>query len=162
MLNINLQKFGKALAILLFSCQIFRRSTVIHSTRLLLIPLYIYKLTLNHFLKDSSTMFTTSIWHCWSAATNWQWLLFQGSLVIAKLMYYRIAPNFRGIIFSWISWFDFWSQKFSSRKFSMLMVGVAMCCAAQRVLACDGGYSEHKYVHACTCNVLSQQTDHDR
>ena len=29
MLNINLQKFGEAKAILLFSCQIFRRNTVI-------------------------------------------------------------------------------------------------------------------------------------
>ena len=52
---------------------------------------------------------------------------------------YRIAPNFHGTIFSWISWFDFWSQKFSSRKFSMLMVGVAMCCAAQWTLARAGG-----------------------
>ena len=46
--------------------------------------------------------------------------------------YYRIAPNFCGTIFSWISWFDFWSWKFSSRKFS-IMVGVATCCAAQRL-----------------------------
>ena len=48
---------------------------------------------------------------------------------------YRIAPNFRGTIFLWISWFDFWSWKFSARKFSMLVVGMVTCCAAQRVLA---------------------------
>ena len=66
---------------------------------------------------------------------------------------YHIAPNFCGTLFLWILWFDFWSRKFSSQKFSMLMVGVAMCCAVQRALA----DSEHWHVHACTCNVLSQQ-----
>ena len=77
---------------------------------------------------------------------------FKGLLETGPLCY-RIAPNFRGTIFLWISWFDFWSQKFSSRKFSMLMVGMATCCAVQRVLA----DSEHWHVYACTCNVLSQQ-----
>ena len=45
---------------------------------------------------------------------------------------YRIAPNFRGTIFSWISWFDFWSRKFSSRKFSII-VGVATFCVHRRI-----------------------------
>ena len=48
-------------------------------------------------------------------------------------VHYCIAPNFRGTIFSWILWFDFWSRKFSLRKFSMFMVGVATCCALQRI-----------------------------
>ena len=38
--------------------------------------------------------------------------------------YYCITPTFRGTKFSWISWFDFWSRKFSSQKFSII-VGVA-------------------------------------
>ena len=40
------------------------------------------------------------------------WTKLQGLCV-----HYCIAPNFRGTIFSWISWFDFWSRKFSSQKF---------------------------------------------
>ena len=66
---------------------------------------------------------------------------------------YCIAPNFRGTILTWLLWFDFWSQKLSSWKFSMLMVGMATCCAAQRVLV----DSEHWHVCVCTCFTA---TDH--
>ena len=40
---------------------------------------------------------------------------------------YRIAPNFRGTIFSWISWFDFWSRKFSSRNLVYCGRGYVLC-----------------------------------
>ena len=45
---------------------------------------------------------------------------------------YHIAPNFRGTIFSWILWFEFWSRKFSAWKFSNI-VGMATFCVHMRI-----------------------------
>ena len=50
---------------------------------------------------------------------------------------YCITPTFRGTKFSWISWFDFWSRKVSSQKFSII-VGVATFQAHWK---CDRAYT---------------------
>ena len=52
-------------------------------------------------------------------------------------------PNFRCTIFLWILWLDFWSQKFSSQKFS-IVTRVAMCCAMQLS-------ASRQIASVCTC-----------
>ena len=71
----------------------------------------------------------------------------------------HVAPNFRGTIFSWILWFDFWSRKFSSQKFSII-VGVATFqahCKHNRAYTCTHT-SEHinclKWIIEFTANYV--------
>ena len=83
-----------------------------------------------------------------SALPTWLFLMLKTDFGSTHQAWYKSNKDWISVVvlsipysskFSWISWFDFWSRKFSSRKFGMLMVGVATCWAAHRTLARAGG-----------------------
>ena len=79
-------------------------------------------LTRYPIIDKSLAWITTTFTMDWSIKAHFRFLFSVGLLMVGVQI-----PNFRGTIFSWISWFDFWLRKFS------IIVGVATFCVHRRI-----------------------------